>query len=183
MKLHFLFLVTLLVTLSNFSFAQDDEEFEIPDAKKKFDWSKVEVGGSFGGGYSNGVFFIDLSPTIGYRVTKRFVPGLGPIYQYYSDSRQDVKIHIYGGRAFARFYVFDKLYALGEYEYTIWNDVNRNVLPFKSIPLQALLFGVGYSQSIGGSANFNLEVLWNVLENQYTYYPNPVIRFGFGVGL
>jgi hypothetical protein len=91
----------------------------------------------FGGivGFQFGsITYIEVSPIIGYRLSKNFVPGAGFTYQYsrfkdyYINTENgetlDQKINIIGGRAFARYYlndvlngIFGGLFAHAEFEY------------------------------------------------------------------
>lgn len=78
---------------------------------------KLFIGGNFGlqlGEQS----FVELSPSIGYRVTDRLWPGLGLNYQYYSDNRwgQRNSQSIIGWRGFASYQILDFMVAYGEYE-------------------------------------------------------------------
>jgi hypothetical protein len=46
-----------------------------------------------------------------------------------------------------------------------------------------VLLGGGYRQWIGNKAFMTLMILWNVNEQLYSPYQNPVIRIGFGAGI
>jgi hypothetical protein len=46
----------------------------------------------------------------------------------------------------------------------------------------SLFIGGGYIQSVGGRGFASFAILWDVLEDEYSPYTNPLIRIGFGVG-
>jgi hypothetical protein len=49
--------------------------------------------------------------------------------------------------------------------------------------VSSFLIGAGYRQWIGQNAFVGITVLWNILDNLYYPYPNPIFRIGVGVGI
>ncbi len=153
--------------------------------KAKNTGSRFFFGGGLGGGYSTYSSYIQITPIIGYSVTRQFQVGsrLTYMHQWYKDY-QNIKYNynIYGGSLFLRYIFWKFLYAQAEYEilsvpdyYSIDQNANRTV--------NSLFAGLGFMQPVSGKAFFTVSVMYNFLEDRYTPYSNPLIRVGFGVGL
>lgn len=140
-------------------------------------WSRVFTGGNLGlqfGTYT----FIDISPVIGYRFTKKFHGGVGVTYRYLSDNVYKYSTSIYGGSVFSRYYILDNLFAHGEYEV-----LNGEWWYGKRFNVTSIFVGGGYSQNLGGRVAANILILWNINESEYSPYRNPIFRAGIGIGL
>lgn len=150
-----------------------------PLKKKGAFWSKDKLvfGGDMGLGFGT-VTNINLSPTIGYKVTERYVVGLGPNYMYYNDNYYKVTFSIYGGNVFNRFYITDFLFAHLEYQAlnAKWDYFIKD-----RFWVYYLWAGGGLSRSIGVISTHVL-VLWNLTAGPNSYIPNPQIRGGIGIG-
>jgi len=143
------------------------------------------TGGGFGLQIGT-ITLINVTPFIAYKITEKFISGLGFTYEYYSDKRfiPNYKTNIYGGSVFARYYVFKDIFAHGEYEilsykpsiYSIYQNDDR-------ISVESYLLGAGYRQWIGENSSVNFLILWNFNESVYSLYQNPVIRISFSIGL
>ena len=48
--------------------------------------------------------------------------------------------------------------------------------------ITSLMVGGGYAQPIGSNAALTLMILWNLTEEQYSPYQNPIFRLGFAAG-
>jgi hypothetical protein len=156
-------------------------------------WDRIQVGGNVGAGF--GTFtYVDVSPLIGYRVTKTFTAGLGFTYQYVSVKDAtgyylNYKENIIGGRVYAEQNIFYGLFAHGEFEH-LWVNFKPDEPyiaekdQFSSLPL-----GLGYNFTEGSRFSTYILVLYNVLFiNDPARYTNPynspwIIRIGFNVGL
>lgn len=138
---------------------------------------RVFTGGNVG--LQFGTFtFIDVSPLIGYRFTKKIHGGTGITYRYFSDNLNKFSTSIYGGSVFTRYYILDNLFAHGEYEI-----LNGEWLYGKRFNVTSIFAGGGYSQNLGGRVVANILILWNLNESIYSPYRNPVFRAGIGIGL
>lgn len=170
-------------------FAQEEGEEVQKEESKILD--KLVLGGNIGGGYANG-WNINLSPTLGYKVTSGTILGLGVSYIYsdfnspFYQNRSTYKVT--GGRAIAQQLLFNGLYAQGEFEYLMYNtkirtDDGRVINEFEG-QAPGLLLGGGHSSNFGRGVGFTIEVLYNVLYRQgVTPYSSPlVIRGGFMFG-
>ncbi len=145
---------------------------------------KISIGGNFGLNFSS-ITYINLSPTIGYKLTDQLTAGVGFIYQYVEYDKEiygfEFKTSTYGGSLFARYRFLENFYATGEFQNLNMDtyDLNLNQRGRMNIPI--LFVGGGYLQSIGGKAYVSLSLLYDVLENRYSPYQNPVIQGGIVV--
>lgn len=144
---------------------------------------RLYVGGSFGGGISSYYTYVDASPLIGYMLTDQWSAGVGFTYQYFNNKLLYYKTNIVGPRVFTRYQLFDFLFVHGEYEHLFlkYKDELSTDDPIK-VQAPGLLVGGGFSSGHGRTM-FYIMLLYNILENQYTPYSNPVLRVGFNFGL
>lgn len=181
MKLIPKLIIALLLT-GKLAYSQDDEyvkqDKKDTPPKKEF-WSKDRIvyGGDMGLLFGS-ITFINLSPTIGYKVTNRYIPGVGINYLYYRDNRMNFETSIYGGSIFNRFYVMKFLFLHAEYQ--ILNGKFDYYLDRFNI--HNVWVGAGISRSILGAASLNLLVLFNLNETEYSFPASPWIRGGIGIG-
>lgn len=152
----------------------------------------------FGGNFGLGVFsdktttstFFNVSPMVGYRFTDRFVAGPGIIYQYlnYRDSfyKQSIDFNNYGAKLFARYALTESLFAHVEPEFLnreYLKGYDSNGKAYKArIDVFSFFVGGGYRQRIGDRSSFDILMLYNLNDNIYSPYSNPILRVGFGVG-
>lgn len=156
------------------------QEFEQNDEVPQ---NRIIVGGGLGLQFGS-VTLIDVSPIVGYKVSKRFVPGVGITYQYYKDTRfgYNYETSIYGGSVFARYYIWQDLFAHAEYQVLSYEKLNVN-FEKERISVPGVLVGGGYRQWIGGSFAATIMVLFNLNETIDSPYENPIFRIGFQAGL
>jgi len=150
-----------------------------------FDFSKVFTGGGVGMSFGT-VTVIEASPIVGYRFTEKMSAGIGGIYKYYNDKRFSPPDNrtVYGGNAFARYYVTQNIFAHLEYEYLTYKTNYFTLFgDQESISEWGLLAGGGYRQPISQKAYAYALILYNFNETKYTPYENPVIRIGVEFGL
>lgn len=127
------------------------------------------------GTYTN----IGAAPFVGYRVTPTTDAGAGPFLQYAAYRRKGYLS--YGGRAFVRQSVFRNFFAQAEYEFLDTEDPDAVVLdpdPGR-IQVNSLFLGPGYYGGVGGRLKVHMALLFNVLDNDFKPYRDPVIRIGF----
>ncbi len=152
-----------------------EEEKRVPTTFE----DRLFFGGNFG--LSFGTFtFVEVSPLLGYRVTDKFNVGVGAIYNLFRDNRYSGNsISIYGPRVLARYFIFDQLYALGEYQ-MLFRDYYDG---FRTIKIQvpALPLGLGYRQFVGDRAAFDLQLMYDLMyDPNYSVNNSPImIRTGF----
>ncbi len=160
----------------NTSGVKSTNKTKVPQAQRWF------AGGMVGGGWSSNSAYIELAPIVGYKVTPDFHVGsrITYIYSSFTDPVYDQKIqsHNYGGSLFARYRFLQFLFAHAEYELLNveygYENQRRNI--------NSLFLGGGLFQSMGGRGFATIAILYNVLEDDYSPYNNPIIRIGFGVG-
>jgi len=183
-----LFLLSILLSV-NILFAQqmqDSTNTSQQKTKQKKNLSdKIYYGGTFGislGSYT----MIGIYPLVAYKLTPKLSAGVKFSYQYVSDNRYSTKYNTsnYGGSVFSRFRVTQRLYTHVEYEqmnYDLYdystNSTSREWVPF-------LYVGAGYSQNLGGNVWLNLQVLFDVLQNENSPYNGwePFFSVGIGAG-
>lgn len=168
--------------------------------KKGYDPSKLVIGGginaNFGGGYTQ----LGISPIVGYKFFPNFIAGVGLGYQYYQQpddiySNQYTtyydKENIIYPNLWARYFVWRGIYVAGQLEYDIiklsepYYDYNSNGIYSESANVNAtcLLLGAGIKQPLGGRAFFYVEIMYDVLQQEYSPYLNQVVpRAGIAVG-
>lgn len=170
--------------------AQNDSTyFQLPNNKKEekkkdFSWAeRISVGGSFAFFASSRYTFIDLSPLIGYRLSKLFLIGAGPVYNYYSEYAYNTRytFNMYGFRIMARMYFIQNLFFQ-----TGWDNLNRSIYVIRNntlqqdrIWIQNIWVGGGVRYSVGANSYMFTSVLFNLNQTNYSPYPNPYIQIGF----
>ncbi len=194
MKMSATAIVSALLLLSNLSsFAQTDapassgyEKEERPSSPLK---DRFFFGGSLGLQFGSATY-IDVSPLVGYKITEKFHAGVGVTYIYYKvkDSYYNYayETSIYGGRVFSRYYFLENLFGHAEFE-VLNMDVPREIsgsgnFDYVRDNITSVMVGGGYAQPIGTNAALMLMILWNLTEEQYSPYQNPIFRVGFSAG-
>ena len=145
-------------------------------------WKRTFTGGGFGLSFGS-ITNINLSPQFGYRITDNFWVGTGVTYIYYSERYpgfQKFSTNIYGGRVFLRYLIWKGIFVHGENEFL---NLLRYDAPSSRTWVNSLMAGGGYQQSLGGNSSVYIMALYNFTESQYTPYINPIVRFGFNIGL
>jgi hypothetical protein len=194
MKIKILILLLFnIVTIS--AFAQTEEDPSVSNLPFN---QRLVFGGGFGLQFGN-VTLLDLSPTIGYRLSDQLTLGTGISYKYNhikdytvdpnTGSWYDYASNVYGGSIWARYYVLQNIFAHAEieqlrinYRYTSFS-AQQPVRVKDGVDVTSVLVGAGYRQPLGGRVFFNILVLFNLNEGNYTPYNNPIIRAGVSVGM
>jgi len=158
-----------------------EQEYQQP----KYDWkNKFFTGGGIGlqfGSYT----YIGVFPIIGFRVTDKFSVGTGFTYIYAEDKPNHYSTSVYGGKFFAEYDIFRGIAPHIEYEFQnleVFNP-NPNQIEKQRVNVNSLLLGVSYTQPIGENSGVYIMLLYNVIEDIYSPYENPILRIGFNVGL
>ena len=205
MKRHFLILLTLgffvLPLCSTAQFLTEDE----PQKEKRRINDKIVYGGNFGFSFGS-VNYIELSPKIGYRFKPRFVAGLGAKYTYYNEEIQyyvpvdtsyytySYQSKVYGGSIWAQYTLISNMKektGMNLGDIVLWSEIEHlNVDAYKidnagyyskdgRTWVTGTLIGGGIYQPIGARAGIYLVILFNLTEELFYPYQNPIIRFGF----
>lgn len=173
MKKQILSLVLALFTLTGFA--------QTPQQSSVFD--RIFIGGGIGGQFGSNYTYVNVSPSIGYWITNSWSAGAGFTYQYFQDKIFNYSTSILGPTAFTRYHFLRYLFATAEFEYLFRKYKEEATSVVEKVTAPVLLLGGGAYYSLGGAVSAYIMVLVDVIENQYSPYRNPVIRFGVNVGL
>lgn len=177
-------LFSLLVLLpTNSSKAQNNTD---NNRQKGNFTSRLFFGGGFGLQFGS-VTLIELSPLVGYKVTPKFSLGVSPTYKYYKYNdyygpSNDLSTNVWGGSIFARYSIFQNVFAHVEYE-TLYYNTKVSGNPEYMQQYNSFFVGGGYNQQIGQNSAMYFLLLWNLNDTPDSPYINPVIRIGFSVGM
>jgi hypothetical protein len=147
------------------------------DFYKDFYWgSNFNLGVGFG---SNSASSIDVSPFIGYKITKDVSVGMCGVYNYfgYNDGLRRLNINIYGGRVFTRIKVISQVFAQGEAETLFLSEKSLK----GKLQANGYYAGLGYNQSFESKFGSYFVLLYNFEPTEI----NPgflVYRVGFHIG-
>lgn len=180
----FLILILLISTVP-YVHSQNPSNIDLSNKKKESKTLKDRIyyGGDVGlvlGKYT----MIGAYPLVGYKFTSKLSSGIKMSYEYIKDSRytQEYTTSTYGGSLFSRYRFIPQLYAHAEYaqmsyEFQTIIGKEREWVPF-------LFLGAGYSQAIGGRSWMNIQILFDVLQDDRSPYKagEPFYSMGFGVG-
>ena len=181
----FIFLSLISVFVSGIAAAQEQTPPpQLPEQKENF-WDKIYIGGNFGLQFGT-TTVINVSPQVGYRVTDKFVPGIGVTYIYYnfkdpySNSRYET--NIYGGSVFGKYFFTQNLFAHVEYEELNLPGYDIYLQRYSRLWVPSFFVGGGYNQPLGQRGFIQLMILFEVLQDRNSpyYQNNPVVRIGFG---
>lgn len=165
-----------------------------PDSAHGFDRSRLFAGGNVGLAFGQ-MTYLNLSPLAGYRFSPLFAAGLQINAQYesvryhdaYGDLASKERYTVLGGGVFGRVYPIRQLFVHVQPEL---NFIRGSVRYYDGSPegdyrrrVPSLLAGAGFEQPAGGSAAFELMILYDVLQNPDSPYGSqPVIRAGVHFG-
>jgi hypothetical protein len=194
-----LILIFGLLLLSPALFSQVEERVpptgkDHPDKEKLTFKERLVFGGDIGLSFGT-ITYIKLAPVIGYRLTDRLTAGLGPIYIYEKYKYYNLESSTYGGKVVASFTILRGSdiglnVGIGNIMLHAENEV-INVEPLfqylttgdyffgNRLWIDNLLLGGGISQPISGRFSVSVFILWDVTQNQYSPYSNPILKFGF----
>ncbi|MEZ5017405.1 MAG: hypothetical protein R2800_10170 [Flavipsychrobacter sp.] len=182
------------------------------EKEKGFSTDRLIFGGWGVLGIGSGVTNIGVTPVIGYRVSDAFSAGISLGYQYlkvkYSESYRFINpatgeaeyypftSHIYSPSLWARYIIWNNIFAHVEYEHNIMS-LNRytpdeskafgNYPPIvkvsETIQVPALLVGGGLRQPISPRTSFVAMLLYDVLQDKYSPYRGTIaVRLGINAG-
>lgn len=183
-------LVLLIVCLASKLVAQENQTNQQPTMamdetpETKTDWTKrLFTGGGIGLQVGGSYTYVGLSPILGYRITDKFSAGLGATYIYLQDKPNKFSTSVYGGKVFAEYDIYRGFSPHMEYEILNLEIYDRFVFNRKRINVDSFLIGASYVQPIGEHSGIYIMALFNLIEDIYTPYENPILRIGFNIGL
>jgi hypothetical protein len=148
----------------------------------RFDWSKVNPGGSFALNFGT-VNFVELSPLAGYPLNDKLMLGAGITYLAFWGHNQYGRFSrtIYGGRLFARQMLLDQVFAHAELESLNVPFYLNNSTELQRKWVSSPLVGAGYFFPFAQRGGFQATLLYIVnRQPAYSPYPSNIIwRMGF----
>ncbi len=187
-------LLVFIISLATVMLSAQVEEPVISKKEKTPFSRRLVFGGDIGLSFGT-ITYIKLAPVIGYRITDRLTAGLGPIYIYEKYKNYNLETSTYGGKAILSFTVIKGLgesIGLGMSNIVLhaenevinveplYLDLNTYYYFFGDrIWIDNLLLGGGISQMIGNRFGISLFILWDVTQNDYSPYSNPIVKIGF----
>ena len=138
----------------------------------------------FYGGYINLSFgsytVIGIEPMIGYKLTPKLSAGVKLRYDYIQDDRyaKSYTTSTYGGSIFGRYLITPKFYAQAEaatYSYEYYFSGERDWVPF-------VLLGGGIIQPLSERTWLNIQILFDVMQDNKSPYDDWEPFFSIGVG-
>jgi hypothetical protein len=155
---------------------------ETREGKKGFDWSRFFLGGNLGNIRFGDITSIEISPSVGYRITKSFSAGIGGTYQFYNDRIYHFKTDIWGYRVFLSHTIYKNFFAYTEFEALSLEsrvfDITGLYANQERFWLNSYFIGAGYRTEITKRSSAFIVVLYNLNETANSPYRNPEIRFG-----
>ncbi|MFT6166630.1 MAG: hypothetical protein ACJAV5_000624 [Vicingaceae bacterium] len=171
-----------LISLGVFSQAREDNSrpsaAKTSPKNKGFQLDKVVVGGNLGAQFGD-LTLIEVSPTVGYKLTEKWLAGVGARYIYVKP-RLFPSTNIIGGAIFQQYAILEQVVLHAEFEYLSFENIYN---PGERFDFYSPLVGAGYRSSIGGNAFASFLVLFNLNDDINSPYTNPILRFNFGFGL
>lgn len=149
-------------------------------------FNKINVGGNIGFGFSNNYSYINFQPRVSYQLLKWIIPGISFTYQYSRQkySNYDLKYNTWGPGLFAYIYPVKFAYAHIEYQHLWYNQINTSPAGVRlKDSNDYLLLGAGVRIPVSSNMYLNASILFNVLDDKYNIYQNPIYSVGFGLAL
>ena len=142
-------------------------------------FNKIAIGGNTGLNFGT-VTYINLSPMVGYRLTDRFMPGIGLTYMYYAIKGYSVQ-NYYGGSVFVRYTVFRNFFVMGQLQALNVNTTYSGESIGENRWAISPLIGGGYIFRIGKNGGIMATLMYNLNYNPATsIYSSPLItNLGF----
>lgn len=167
--------LTLLLTFVSGSLLLAQNQNEIDE---RSDWQdRIFMGGNLGLQFGSQTY-INISPTMGYRINGIVSAGVGISYIY--QKYFDISRTHYGGNVFTRVKIADPFFAMAQYEYLSVDTGFEG----RRLGLRSVLVGGGIQQPLGGRAVASFTVLYNLsyVEGEPSAYNSPIV-IGGGITL
>ncbi len=146
---------------------------------------KLVFGGNVIASFSNNQTALGLSPRVGYRVSDRYIPGIGLSYLYQNFS--NTTVNNYAFSIFNRFYPIEQGFIEAEFEYGRSTFSVNNLSGEEKFVFNypALLVGGGIRQGGGrGNVGVSFGIFYDVLQDPNSPYgQQPIFRGGVAFGL
>lgn len=144
---------------------------------------RLYFGGTVGAWFGS-TTYINLSPIIGVKLTKQFSLGGGVIYNYFGQTYAGKKYTstIYGGSLFARYFVFENLFAQVGLDRISVPNYSTGLINNRTW-VDNVLVGGGYRQQFSDRGQIVAMIFYNLNQGPLSPYQNPIIQVGFNLGL
>jgi hypothetical protein len=187
---HILFLLLiinglLVAQLDSVYYGENSSQKRKTESKKPYTEIKERLmyGGNFAvwfGTYT----YLNLSPTVGYRINNKLHAGIGGIYNYSSVryNKTNYTQSLYGTHVFARYLVNDFLFIQSQYDrlnqpnYFSSNNTNERIW------IDYMMVGGGFRQSLGDHAALMTTVMFNLTPHPLSVYSSPYVQIGIMAG-
>ena len=180
----------------------NDGKEKIVDSENEDIENRFFFGGDFG--ISAGTYtYIELSPLVGYKITKKWAAGTGIVYQYFSidDNRNNYHFStsIYGAKFFSQYNLIQNLNDFLPFEisglgtvmaYTEYQPLSLERKYFKPningfetgrYWINSFYLGFGLKFPIGQFSSLNALILWNLGDRTIFEPQNPILRMSFNI--
>jgi len=177
-------------------------------SKRGYDPSKLIIGGNITLSYGTDAYVYGIAPMVGYQFGRNFSAGISLGYQNSgynitfvdqygnTDQTQKTTESIINPGIWGRYFFYRSMYAIANFEYDLIgykeadqyfdqfgnsiSTVNTNL----NVTAPCLLLGIGVREKIGGRFGVYMELMYDVLQQQYSpYFGIPTMRGGLAVGL
>jgi hypothetical protein len=187
MRLLKVLILILLISYSLPSFSQfiGDEEPEYAEDETQTEEKKLFFGGNLGllfGSYT----YINLSPSVGYRVHPKLSTGAGIVFEYVNDKTTSYPYEtaIYGGKVFAQSVLFDHLILYAEDNFLSlekkYYDAVNHYPETGRFMVQVPWVGGGIYNKMGNGGVYAM-ILFNLNRTANSPYPPYEFRIGFNL--
>lgn len=148
---------------------------------------RLVFGGDFALAFGNSTL-IGLSPQVGYRITDKWIAGVGASYYYFSFNApgyEKYSTSMYGGNLFTRYHIFDQLFVHTELQgiNVEYYDIGPTSYELTRGWVPQWYVGGGYYARVGGSAYLGATILFDLIDDPRSPWQNPMIRVGGFVGI
>ncbi len=151
---------------------------------------RITIGGDLGLSFGNQLTYIRVAPVLGYIVNPKLTIGAGPSFQYWEDRRfiPALETTIYGGSTFGRYFVIEQIFLQAEFEVLNLDEINYAIgsdfTNRERVTIPVFFVGGGYSQRTAGGSGFFVSVMYDLIGDLNSPYPNDLVfRVGGFIGL
>jgi hypothetical protein len=171
-----LFTVGLLLVSSTLKSQDNDNPYKGVAFK-----DRITIGGDLGLSFGSQLTYIRIAPVLGYMVSPKFTIGAGPSFQYWEDRRfiPNLETTIYGGSTFGRYFVIEQIFLQAEFEVLNLDEINYSIgSDFSNrgrVTIPVFFVGGGYSQRSAGGSGFFVSVMYDLIGDLNSPYPNDLV--------
>ena len=180
------YFLVILISFSIHGFSQENQSSFLNNNSSPKDFNNFQERIFFGGNVGAWVgrtTYVNLSPVVGIKITKKFSAGVGATYNYFSEQYGTRKFvyTVYGGSVFARYLILDNLFAQIGVDRLSVPDYRTGLLNSRTW-IDNVLIGGGYRQRFSERGSFVMVVFYNINETPLSPYTNPIVQMGFNIG-